>query len=167
MSNLLATTIIATFLLLRGASAQTERSPMQPRQEARPQNVALQPDTIAAVLERCWRAEEIKAGHSTSFSSSSSNFDQVVGLFRGDVHLRWCRTSLEAWGPVEHHGKRDYLARIDSLTLRLQTDTIILELRERADEPTRLMVNGHAATTDWWRAGSRERVLRLAGVPLL
>jgi len=166
MSNVLATTVIATFLLLRGAAAQTQRSPLQPRQELRSHDVTLQPDTIAAILERCWRAEEIKAGHSTSFSSSNTDFDQVVGLFRGEVHLRWCRTSLEAQGPVEHRGKRDYLARIDSLTLRLQTDTITLEVRERAGEPTRLMVNGHAATSDWWRAGSRERVVRLAGVPL-
>jgi hypothetical protein len=27
-------------------------------------------------------------------------------------------------------------------------------------------VNGHEASTDWWRAGSRQRVLLLAQVPL-
>jgi hypothetical protein len=128
--------------------------------------VALQPDTIGAILERCWRAEEIKAGHSSNFSTSNANFDQKVGLFRSEVHLRWCRASLEARGPVERRGKRDYLARIDSLTLHLHTDTINLELRERPGEPTQLVVNGRAATTEWWRTGSRERVLRLAGVPL-
>lgn len=142
MSHLLAQTIIATFLLLATSSAPPRQSP-----------------TLASILERCWRAEEIK-------SSRNRDYDQDVGLFRGEVRLRWCRTSLEVRGPVARGGKRGYLASIDSLTLRFSTDTITVELRERAGEPPRLLVNGHAANADWWRAGSRERVLRLARVPL-
>ena len=154
MGNLIARTIIATFLLLPSASAQAQQSQTQPRED------------LASVLERCWRAEEIKSSRNTDFSKRNTDFDQDEGLFRGEVHMRWCRTSLEARGPVGRRGTRDYLARIDSLTLHLSTDTIKAELRERAGEPPKLMVNGHAAAADWWRAGSRERVLRLARVPL-
>jgi hypothetical protein len=154
MENLLPRTIIAMFLLLTSASAHTQQTPTQAVQD------------VASILERCWRADEIKSSRGSDFSSRNTDFDQEVGLFRGEVHMRWCRTSLEAWGPVERRGKRKYLARIDSLTLHLSTDTITAELRERAGEPPRLTVNGHPANADWWRAGSRERVLQLARVPL-
>jgi hypothetical protein len=142
-----------------------QQSPRQPLQDLQSHDGTAEfgfrrPDeTLASILERCWRAEELK-------SKRNTDFHQDAGLFRGEVRLRWCRTSLEARGPVERRGNRDYLAHIDSLTLRLSTDTINAELRERAGEPPRLTVNGHAARADWWRAGSRERVLRLARVPL-
>jgi hypothetical protein len=133
---------LATFLLLATSAAPPQQSP-----------------TLASLIERCWRAEEIK-------KSRNRDYDQDAGLFRGAVRMRWCRTALEVRGPVARGGKRGYLARIDSLTLRFSTDTITAELRERAGEPPRLVVNGRAANADWWRAASRERVLRLARVPL-
>jgi hypothetical protein len=143
MGNLPARTIIATFFLAT-ACVHAQQPLTQPRQD----------------LKRCWRAAEIG-------SSRNADFSQDVGLFRGTVTLRWCRTTIEARGPVERRGKRDYLASIDSLTLHLKTDTIDAELRERAGERPRLMVNGHSANADWWDSGFRERVLRLAHVPLL
>jgi len=155
MGNLLARTIIATFFLAT-ACAHTQQSP----KELNFRRLAAPADSLASILERCWRAEEIG-------SSRNVDFSQDAGLFRGKVSLRWCRTTLEARGPVERRANRDYLARIDSLTLHLKTDTIDAELRERAGEPPRLVVNGRAASADWWLAGSRERVLRLARVPLL
>ena len=155
MGKLLARVIIATFFLATAcAHAQQSQADLNSRR------IAASADSLASILERCWRAEEIG-------SSRNADFSQDVGLFRGKVSLRWCRTALEARGPVERRGNRDYLARIDSLTLHLKTDTIDAELRERAGGPPRLMVNGHAASADWWLAGSRERVLRLARVPLL
>jgi len=158
MVNLLSCTI-ATLLALIGASAHGQQSSTPPHQNQNSQLTA-SVDTLASILERCWRADEIG-------SSRNADFSQDVGLFRGKVSLRWCRTTIEARGPVERRGKRDYLTRIDSLTLHLKTDTIDAELHERAGEPPRLVVNGRAANADWWSAGSRERVLRLARVPLL
>ena len=163
--------IIATLLLL-AASAQAQQSPTPPVQNRQSHDMSariklqLPADSLASILERCWGVEEIKSSHSTNFSSRNSDFDQAVGLFQGEVRRRWCHTSVEARGPVERLGKREYLARIDSLTLRLSTDTITAELHERAGELPRLTVNGRAASADWWLAGSRERVLRLARVPL-
>ncbi len=149
MGNLLSRAITATFLLQTAAFAAQA-------QQSTPES----PQTLASILERCWRAEEIGSNRNTDFS-------QDIGLFRGEVRLRWCRTSLEARGPVERRGHRDYLVRIDSLTLRLRTDTITAELRERSGQPPQLIMNGKTAAADWWRAGSRERVLRLARVPRL
>ncbi|MFN2637733.1 MAG: hypothetical protein ABR585_11955 [Gemmatimonadaceae bacterium] len=149
MSNLLARTIIAT-LLLAAAPVPAQQSPTQA------------PQDLPSILERCWRAAEIKSNRST-------NFDQDAGHFRGEVRLRWCQTSLVAFGPVERRGSRgsrSRFVRIDSLTLHLRTDTITAQLRERAGDAPRLIVNGHAVAADWWLAGSRERVLRLARVPL-
>jgi hypothetical protein len=160
MGNQRTLTIIATLFLLTGVSAQAQRPQMPPHQDVKAQRVATQADSLASILERCWRAEEIG-------SSRNADFQQDVGLFRGEVRLHWCRTTLEARGPVERRGKRNYLARIDSLTLHLRTDSITAELRERAGEPARLIVNGHVVPADWWRAGSRERVLRLTRIPLL
>jgi hypothetical protein len=157
MVNLLSRTIAT--LILAGATAHGQQSSTLSHQNQN-SHLTASVDTLASILERCWRADEIG-------SSRNADFSQDVGLFRGKVSLRWCRTTIEARGPVERRGKRDYLSRIDSLTLHLKTDTIDAELRERAGEPPRLMVNGHAANADWWRAGSRERVLKLARVPLL
>ena len=154
MKNPLSRTICATLLLLTSAAVPGQQAPTQSDQD------------VASILERCWRAEEIKSSHNSNFSSRNTNLDQRVGLFHGEVRMRWCRTSLEARGPVERGGNRDYLARIDSLSLRFSTDTIKLELRERAGEAPSLTVNGQPANADWWHAGSRERVLRLARVPL-
>jgi hypothetical protein len=160
MGNTISHAIVATLFLLTGACAHAQQAPAQAHQELMTHPVTPQADSLAFILERCWRAEEIG-------SSRNANFEQDVGLFRGEVRLRWCRTTLDARGPVERRDKRYYLSRIDSLTLHLKTDTITAELRERAGEPPRLIVNGHLAPADWWRAGSRERVLRLARVPLL
>lgn len=158
MGSLLSRTI-ATLLLLTSASAHGQQSsPQSPQNEKL--HLTVPADTLAAILERCWRADEIG-------SSRNADFSQDVGLFRGKVSLRWCRTTIEARGPVERRGKRDYLTRIDSLTIHLKTDTIDAELRERAGEPPRLMLNGHAASVDWWDAGFRQRVLKLARAPLL
>jgi hypothetical protein len=160
MRNRLTRTIIATLFLLTGVSAQAQQSPTRPHQGLKAHRVTPKADSLASILERCWRAEEIG-------SSRNADFQQEVGLFRGEVRLRWCRATLEARGPVQRRGERNYLARIDSLTLHLKTDTITAELRERAGGQPRLIVNGHAASADWWPAGSRERVLRLARIPLL
>jgi hypothetical protein len=159
MGNLPARTIIATFFLAT-ACVHAQQPLTQPRQDLKVHEVTIPADSLASILERCWRAAEIG-------SSRNADFSQDVGLFRGTVTLRWCRTTIEARGPVERRGKRDYLASIDSLTLHLKTDTIDAELRERAGERPRLMVNGHSANADWWDSGFRERVLRLARVPLL
>jgi hypothetical protein len=157
MGNLLSRTI-ATLLLMTGGSVHGQQATKQPQQSQKSYLTAT--DTLASILERCWRAEELG-------SSRNADFSQDVGLFRGKVSLRWCRTSIEARGPVDRRGERDYLTRIDSLTLHLKTDTIDAELHERAGDPPRLIVNGHAANADWWSAGFRERVLRLARVPIL
>lgn len=154
MKNLLPRAGVATFLLVTSASVPAQQNPTQAAQD------------VASMLERCWRAEEIKSSHNSNFSSRNTNLDQRTGLFHGEVRMRWCRTSLEARGPVERGGNRDYLARIDSLSLRFSTDTLKVELHERAGEAPSLTVNGQPANADWWRAGSRERVLRLARVPL-
>jgi hypothetical protein len=165
MENLIARIIIAALMLPVMACAQaghTSPSPLQGRQAnemAAEVSFGDQTETLAALLERCWGAPEIK-------SSRNTDFDQDGGVFQGEVRRRWCHTSLDAWGPVERHGKRDYFARIDSLALRFSNDTITAQLHERAGEQPRLTVNGHEASADWWRAGSRERVLRLAQVPL-
>jgi hypothetical protein len=166
MYHSFARRIMTTFILLPVAAALAQQSRNHPAQDAPPRSASAQPETLAAILERCWAVEEIKSGHSSSFSSHDTNFDQRVGLFSGQVHRRWCSSSLEANGPVKHGAKRDYLTRIDSLTLRLSTDTITAELQERAGQAPRLTVNGRIANSDWWRAGSRERVLRLARVPV-
>jgi hypothetical protein len=160
MDNAIRRTIVATLILLTGACAHAPQSLAQTHQDQTAHPVTQQVDSLASIFERCWRAEEIGASRDVSFQ-------QDVGLFRGEVRLHWCRATLEVSGPVERRANRDYFARIDSLTLHLRTDTIIAELRERAGEPSRLTVNGHAAKADWWRGGSRERVLRLARVPLL
>jgi hypothetical protein len=159
MGNLLTRTIIATLFVLTTTLAQAQQSPSKPVQDLK-SHVTVPGDSLASILERCWRAEEIG-------SSRNADLQEDAHLFRGEVHLHWCRTTLQARGPIERRGKRNYLARIDSLTLHLKTDTINAELRERAGEPPRLMVNGHPASASWWTAGSRERVLRLARVPLL
>ena len=165
MENLIARNIIAMLMLPVMACAQarhTSQSPLQDRQSnetAAEVSFGDQAETLASILERCWGAPEIK-------SSRNTDFDQDAGVFRGEVQRRWCRTSLDAWGPVERRGKRDYLVRIDSLTLRFSNDTITAQLHERAGEQPRLMVNGHEVSADWWRAGSRQRVLRLARIPL-
>lgn len=158
MGSLLSRTI-ATLLLLASASARGQQSsPQSPQNEKL--HLTVPADTLAAILERCWRADEIG-------SSRNADFSQDVGLFRGKVSLRWCRATIDARGPVVRRGKRDYLTRIDSLTLHLKTDTIDAELHERAGKAPRLVVNGHPTNADWWTAGFRERVLSLARVPLL
>ena len=159
MLNLSARAIVATFLLT-GACAQAQQSSSASHRDGRSPYVTASVDSLASILERCWRAEEIGSNRNTDFS-------QDVGLFHGEVRLRWCRTTLEARGPVELRGKRSYLTRIDSLTLHLRTDSMTAVLEERTGEPVRLIVNGRPANADWWTAGSRERVLRLARVPLL
>ena len=165
MENLIARIIIAALMLavMPGAPARhTSLPPLQGRQaDAMAAEVSFedQTETLAALLERCWGAPEIK-------SSRNTDFDQGAGVFQGEVRRHWCHTSLHAWGPVERHGKREYLARIDSLALRFSNDTITAQLHDRAGEQPRLTVNGHEASADWWRAGSRDRVLRLAQVPL-
>jgi hypothetical protein len=158
MRHVLSRTV-AILLVLIGVSAHGQQPAAQPQQSPK-SNPTTATDTVASILERCWRADEIGSNRNVDFS-------QDVGLFRGQVSLRWCRTSIEARGPTERREKRDYLARIDSLTLHLKTDTIDAELRERFGAPPRLMVNGHAANPDWWVAGFRERILKLARVPLL
>ena len=100
MGNLLARTIIATFFLAT-ACAHAQQSP----KELNSRRLAAPADSLASILERCWRAEEIG-------SSRNVDFSQDAGLFRGKVSLRWCRTTLEARGPVERRANRDYLARI-------------------------------------------------------
>ena len=165
MENLIARNIIAMLMLPVMACAQARHTSPSPLQDRQSNETAVevsfgdQAETLASMLERCWGAPEIK-------SSRNSDFDQGAGVFRGEMRRRWCRTSLDAWGPVERRGKRDYFARIDSLTLRFSNDSITAELHERAGEQPRLTVNGHAAAVDWWRAGSRQRVLRFAQVPL-
>lgn len=118
-----------------------------------------QAETLASLLQRCWGAAEIK-------SSRNTDFDQDTGVFRGEIRRRWCRSSVQAWGPVERRDKLDYLTRIDSLTLRYSNDTLSAELNERAGQEPRLTVRGRAASADWWQAEFRERVLRLAQLPL-
>ena len=157
MANPLSRTIIAALFLLATPPAQAHQSPAQ---DLKSHLMTVPTDSLASILERCWRAEEIGSNRNTDLQEDAS-------LFRGEVRLHWCRATLEARGPIERRGKRSYLTRIDSLTLHLKTDTITAELRERAGEPARLIVNGHVAPAEWWRAGSRERVLRLARVPLL
>jgi len=165
MENLIARNIIAMLVLPVMACAQARHTSPPPLQDRQSNETAAevsfgdQAETLASILERCWGAPEIK-------SSRNTDFDQDAGVFRGEMRRRWCRTSLDAWGPVERRGKRDYLARIDSLTLRFSNDTITAELRERAGGQPRLTMNGHDASADWWRAGSRQRVLRLAQIPL-
>ena len=160
MANPLSRTIIAALFLLATPPAQAQQSQAQSPQDLKSHLQTVPADSLASILERCWRAEEIGSNRNTDLQEDAS-------LFRGEVRLRWCRTTLEARGPIERRGKRSYLTRIDSLTLYLKTDSITAELRERAGEPPRLMVNGHAENANWWRAGSRARVLRLARVPLL
>jgi hypothetical protein len=119
---------------------------------------------LPTLLQHCWGNKEIKTSRNTSF-------EQDKGFFRGEVQRRWCHTSLEAWGRVTERGtrgrsNRDFLSRIDSLTLHFSTDTINAELKQRTGENARLVVNGKPANADWWSAATRERILRLARVPL-
>jgi hypothetical protein len=158
MGNVLSR-IAAIMVVVAGSSAHGQQSAMQPHPDPKP-NAAVTADTLTSILERCWRADEIGSNRNVDFS-------QNVGLFRGQVSLRWCRTSMEAWGPVERRGKRDYFTRIDSLSLHLKTDTIDAKLREGSGGPPRLIVNGRAANADWWVGPFRERILKLARVPLL
>lgn len=116
-------------------------------------------ERLPTLLERCWRAAEIK-------SSRNADFDQDRGRFHGEVRLRWCHTSIEAYGPVVRRGSRSYLTNIDSLTLRFTTDTITALLRD-GPRGVQLIVNGHDGNAAWWRAGTRERVLRFSRAPLL
>jgi hypothetical protein len=158
---------VAHFRNLKVSSAGAERGAEARRGEveggatirlvASQRSAASLPD----LLERCWRDDGIETRR-----DGNSNFDQRIGHFLAAVRASWCRTSLEARGPVARRGNRDYLTRIDSLTLSLSTDTITATLRERLGEPPRLVVNGKAASADWWRSGTRERLLALARLPL-
>lgn len=151
--------IVTIMVVVIGSSAHGQPPAMQPPTDPKA-NPSVTADTLTAILERCWRADEIGSNRNVDFS-------QNVGLFRGQVSLRWCRTSMEAWGPVERRGKRDYFTSIDSLSLHLKTDTIDANLRERSGGPPRLMVNGRATNAGWWVRPFRERILKLARVPLL
>lgn len=114
--------------------------------------------TLSAILEACWRAE----GTGTNLNS---DLDQSVGRFRADVRTRWCRATLHAGGRLERRGTRDQFATIDSLVMRLSTDTLTAELRERPGAAPQLVVNGRSAPVGWWQGDARARVLRLAKVP--
>jgi hypothetical protein len=116
-------------------------------------------ETLPQQLEACWRAEEPNTNRDT-------NLDQYGSLFHADVRTRWCRATLEASGVLERRAGSDVFTRVDGLTLRFLTDTLELTLQERRGEPTRLMVNGRVMTPDWWTGGSRERVIRLARLPI-
>lgn len=119
---------------------------------------------LPALIEHCWGNKEIKTSRNTAF-------EQDKGSFHAELQRRWCRTSLQAWGGVTERGargrgNRDFLSRIDSLTLRFSTDTIIAELTQQTGENARLVVNGKPVNADWWSAATRERILRLARVPI-
>src|SRR5882762_7495070 len=105
MKNLIDRIIIAVLMLPVMACAQGRRTSPSPLQDRQSNEAAAevsfgdQAETLASILERCWGAPEIK-------SSRNTDFDQGAGVFRGEVQRRWCRTSLDAWGPVERRGKR-------------------------------------------------------------
>ena len=114
--------------------------------------------TLPAIVEACWRAEGTGTNH-------NSDLDQSVGRFRADVRTRWCRATLHAGGRIERRGARDQFATIDSLVMRLSTDTLTAELRERPGAAPQLVVNGRPAPAGWWQGEARARVLRFAKVP--
>jgi hypothetical protein len=165
MESVTRNTLLLLLLLISACRpANVIAAPVPSQQQASNQpsahDVSIQEEeTLPATLERCWRAAEIG-------SNRNADFQQDVGLFRGEVRLKWCRTTLEARGPVERRGKRNHLVRIDSLVVRLWTDRTTAELRERRGEPAKLIVNGQTVDAAWWQSGSRERVLSLSRIPL-
>lgn len=116
-------------------------------------------ESLSQLLEACWRAEEPGKNRNTSL-------EQRTGEFAAEVLTRWCRATIDARGQLERRSSGHVFTRIDELTLRLHTDTLEVELRERSSHPPILIVNGRPAAVTWWTPETRERVLRLAEFPL-
>lgn len=114
-------------------------------------------ESLPQLITACWLAEG-------SGKNRDATFDQYQGKFTAEVVTRWCRSTLKVNGPADRVKRGGTLSSIDTLDLRLRTDTIDFELSERAGRVVHATLNQRVIPAEWW-SGIRERVLGLARVP--